>query len=224
MDGMMRGLHCERLQLDEIWQYVKKHQGRLTKEDDASQMGDFYTFVSLDADTKLVPTFRVGKRDAYNTICFVEDLASRLTCRPQITTDALSTYAGALERGFGCELDYGQITKVFQCTELAPGRYTPPDLYTQSKSVIFGHPDPDHISTSYVESHNLTMRMHCRRLNRLTTGYSKKLENFKAAIGLYFGYYNLVKIHSTLRTTPAMAAGVTSTLWTVADLVEKTDG
>ncbi len=223
MDTMMRGLTCERLQLDEIWQYVGKHQNRLTKDDDESQRGDFYTFVSLDADSKVVPTFRVGKRDAYNTICFVEDLASRLANRVQITTDSLNTYAGALERGFGCEIDYGQIQKVFRASELAPGRYTPPDLYTQSKSVVFGNPDWEHISTSYVESHNLTMRMHCRRLTRLTTGYSKKLENFKAAIGLYFGYYNLVKIHSTLRTTPAMAAGVVNELWTVADLVEKTD-
>lgn len=223
MDTMMRGLNCERLQLDEIWQYVAKHQGRLTKEDDESQRGDFYTFVALDADTKLVPVFRVGKRDNYNTICFVEDLAARLAGRVQISTDALSTYAGALERGFGCQLDYGQIVKTFRATELAPGRYTPPELYTQQKSVIFGNPDPAHISTSYVESQNLTMRMHCRRLTRLTNAYSKKLENFKAAIGLYFGYYNFVKLHSTVRMTPAMAAGVVSELWTVADLVEKTD-
>jgi hypothetical protein len=134
----------------------------------------------------------------------------------------MHAYAGALERGFGCQLDYAQIQKVFRATELAPGRYTPPDLYTQTKSAIYGNPDPEHISTSYVESQNLTMRMHCRRLTRLTNAYSKKLENFRAAIGL--GYYNFVKMHSTLRTTPAMAAGVTDTLWTVADLVEKTDG
>jgi IS1 family transposase len=224
MDTMMRDLTCERLQLDEIWQYVGKHQKRLTKEDDESQRGDFYTFVALDADTKLVPAFLTGKRDAYNTICFVEDLAARLsTNRVQVSTDAMNAYASALERGFGCQLDYAQITKVYRATELAPGRYSPPDLYTQTKSVIYGNPDPEHISTSYVESQNLTMRMHCRRLTRLTNAYSKKLENFKAAIGLYFGYYNFVKMHSTIRSTPAMAAGVTDTLWTVADLVEKTN-
>jgi IS1 family transposase len=223
MDSIMRDLPCERLQLDEIWQYVNKHQGRLTKEDDASQKGDFYTFVALDADTKLVPAFRVGKRDNYNTICFIEDLAARLTNRVQVSTDAMFAYAGALERGFGCQLDYAQIIKVFRATELAPGRYSPPELYTQEKNVVFGNPNPAYISTSYVESQNLTMRMHCRRLTRLTNAYSKKLENFKAAIGLYFGYYNFVKMHSTLRSTPAMAAGVVNELWTVADLVEKTD-
>jgi hypothetical protein len=114
--------------------------------------------------------------------------------------------------------------RIFKATELSPGRYTPPELYTHEKNVVFGNPDPEHISTSYVESQNLTMRMHCRRLTRLTNAYSKKLENFRAAIGLYFGYYNFVKMHNTLRTTPAMAAGVVNELWTVADLVEKTDG
>ncbi|HUI06869.1 MAG TPA: hypothetical protein VL486_07665 [Verrucomicrobiae bacterium] len=224
MDTMMRDLKCERLQLDEIWQYVGKHQNRLTDKDDESQRGDFYTFVALDADTKLVPAFRVGKRDNYNTICFVEDLAPRLTGRVQISTDALGTYAGALERGFGCQLDYAQIIKVFRAAELAPGRYSPPELYTQEKNVVFGNPNPAYISTSYVESQNLTMRMLCRRLTRLTNAYSKKLENFRAAIGLYFGYYNFVKRHSTVRMTPAMAAGVVSEFWTVADLIEKTNG
>ncbi|MGO9243315.1 MAG: hypothetical protein ACLPT4_00230 [Verrucomicrobiia bacterium] len=225
MDTMMRDLTCERLQLDEIWQYVGKHQNRLSKDDDESQRGDFYTFVALDADTKLVPAFRTGKRDAYNTICFVEDLAARISKnRVQVSTDAMHAYAGALERGFGCQLDYAQIIKVFKAIELSPGRYTPPELYTQEKNVVFGNPDPAYISTSYVESQNLTMRMMCRRLTRLTNAYSKKLENFKAAIGLYFGYYNFVKMHSTIRATPAMAAGVVNELWTVADLVEKTDG
>jgi hypothetical protein len=131
---------------------------RLTKEDDESQRGDFYTFVALDADTKLVPAFRTGKRDNYNTICFVEDLAARLsTNRVQVSTDAMHAYAGALERGFGCQLDYAQIIKVFRATELAPGRYSPPELYTQEKNVVFGNPDPAYISTSFVESQNLTM-------------------------------------------------------------------
>jgi IS1 family transposase len=222
MDEMMVNLPCERLQLDEIWGYIGKKQANVRDTD--RQKGDAWTFVAIDADTKLVPTFHIGKRDAYNTLCFVEDLASRLAGRVQITTDAMNAYAGALERGFGCQLDYGQLIKTYRATELAPGRYSPPSLYSAEKGVVFGNPDPAHISTSYVESQNLTMRMHCRRLTRLTNAFSKKLENFKAAIGLHFGYYNFVKMHKTLRTTPAMAAGVTDTLWTVADLVERTDG
>lgn len=180
--------------------------------------------MALDADTKLVPAFHVGKRDAYNTLCFVEDLASRLAGRVQITTDAMSAYAGALERGFGCQIDYSRLIKTYHATELVTGKYSPPSLYSAEKSIVVGNPAPEHTSTSYVESQNLTTRMHIRRLTRLTNAFSKKLENFKAAIGLHFGCYNFVKMHKTLRTTPAMAAGVVKELWTVADLVERTDG
>jgi IS1 family transposase len=223
MDAKMRNLDCERLQLDEIWGFIGKKRANVLETDD-KQIGDVWTFVALDADTKLVPSFHVGKRDAYNTLCFVEDLAARLAGRVQITTDAMQAYAGALERGFGCHLDYGQLIKTYRATELAPGRYSPPSLYTSQKGVVFGSPDPRYISTSYVESQNLTMRMHCRRLTRLTNAFSKKLENFKAAIGLHFGYYNFVKMHKTLRMTPAMASGIVNEVWTVADLVERTDG
>jgi IS1 family transposase len=225
MGRMMRNLPCERLQLDEIWQYVGKKQLHLTRADNAAERGDFYTFVALDADSKLVPHFHTGKRDIYNTNCFVEELASRLAIagRIQVSTDALGSYARALENGFGCQLDYAQIVKTFRSSPLEPGRYSPPDIYTQHKNVIYGRPDPQYVSTSFVESQNLTMRMHCRRLTRLTNAYSKKLENFKAAIGLHFGYYNFVKLHNTLRTTPAMAAGVTKELWTVSDLLERID-
>jgi IS1 family transposase len=221
MDETMHDLPCQRLQLDEIWGFIGKKQANAQPTD--SNLGDIWTFVALDADTKLVPVFHVGKRDNYNTLCFVQDLASRLAGRVQITTDAMNAYAGALERGFGCHLDYGRLIKTYRATELVTGKYSPPSLYTAEKAVMWGNPDPAHISTSYVECQNLTMRMHIRRLTRLTNAFSKKLENFKAAIGLHFGYYNFVKMHKTLRTTPAMAAGVVSNLWTVADLVERTD-
>jgi hypothetical protein len=142
--------------------------------------------------------------------------------RVQISSDALSAYVEAVERGFGANVDYGQIVKSYSSTAPLPAssRYSPPAIVSISKYVVAGRPNRQHISTSYVERQNLTCRMHCRRLTRLTNGFSKRVENFRAAIGLHFGYYNLVRIHSTLRCTPAMRAGVAGHPWTVADLLE----
>jgi IS1 family transposase len=222
-DILLRDLPCERIQMDEIWGFIGKKQANLRRTDDPRFMGDVWTFVAIDADTKLVPCYAVGKRDAYTTRNFVADLASRVKNRVQVSSDALGTYREAVNRGFGCEVDYGQILKVFKSSDLAPGRYSPPALYTAEKNAIVGNPVVADISTSYVESQNLTMRMHIRRLTRLTNAFSKKLDSFKAAVGLHFAYYNYVRTHRTLRTTPAVAAGVLTESWAVADLIEKTE-
>lgn len=222
LDKTMHDLPCRRIQLDEIWGFIGKKQ-RFTKiGDQARGLGDVWTYVALDADTKLVPAYSVGKRDNYHTNAFLEDLAKRMKNRVQVSTDGLDSYPNAIERGFGCEVDYGQIVKTYAASNLYPeGKYSPPEVAKVSKTIIFGAPDVDQISTSYVERQNLTMRMHCRRLTRLTNAFSKKLENFKAAVALHFAYYNFVKIHRTLRMTPAMAAGVPGSLWTVDDLIQK---
>lgn len=207
--------------MDEIWGFIGKKQ-RKVSIDDSAEVGDVWTFIAIDADSKLVPCYKVGKRDLPTATEFVCDLASRLNNRIQLTSDGLQTYKQAVERGFGCDVDFGQLFKVYATTsDVGPqARYSPGEVIDTEKVVIMGNPDQAKISTSYVESQNLTLRMHCRRLTRLTNAFSKKLENFEAAIGLHFGYYNFVKRHNTLRMTPAMAAGVESDFWSVGDLIE----
>jgi IS1 family transposase len=220
LDSMMRNLPCERIQVDEIWGYVGAHQRFARKEN--PEHGDAWTFVSIDADTKLVPNYRIGRRDAETTRAFINDLASRLKNRVQLSSDAMPAYFEAIEYGFGTNVDYGQIVKSYDSAEPLPlnRRYSAPAVVSVKRRALRGNPDHEHISTSYIEKQNLTMRMHCRRLTRLTNAFSKKLENFKAAVGLHFGYYNLVKMHGTIRMTPALKAGVVSKLWSTADLVE----
>jgi len=168
----------------------------------------------------MVPCFLVGLRDRYHADCFVEDLAKRLNRRPQISTDGRATYVEAVERGFGSEVDYGQVVKTYGATELSDQRrYSPATLTSIKKIVVSETPDKSLISTSYIERQNLTMRMHMRRLTRLTNAFSKKLENFKAAVRLYFAYYNFVRIHKSVRMTPAMAGGVTDHVWTLDELL-----
>jgi IS1 family transposase len=221
MDGMMRGLACERLQLDEIWAYVGMKQKTARQLNRTDEFGDLYTFVALDADTKLVPCWHVGKRTAENTALFINDLRSRLTNRPQITTDAFGAYYGAIAQAFDRNVDYAQLIKVF-ASELneGRGRYSPPVLVNCEKERMIGLPDAEHISTSYVERQNLTMRMQMRRFTRLTNGFSKKRVNHAAAVCLHFAHYNLVRIHKTLRMTPALAHGIVDHLWTVEELVD----
>ncbi|MGH9762470.1 MAG: IS1 family transposase [Blastocatellia bacterium] len=224
LDGMMRDLPCERIEVDEIWGFIGKKQRHVTTEAESWEKGDAWTFIAVDADSKLVPCFHVGKRSTDDTVAFVTDLSSRLKNRVQLSSDAMPAYVWGVEQGFGCEVDYGQVIKTFSAT---PGhhhterKYSPGQVTQTVKKVIMGTPSKRLISTSYVESQNLTVRMHVRRLTRLTNAFSKKLDNFKAAIALHFAYYNLVKRHTTLRMTPAMAAGVTDTFWTVADLIER---
>lgn len=220
MDAQMRELPCQRLEVDEIWGYVGKKQ-RALREDDSEDLGDVWTFVALDPESKAVPVFHVGKRDYLSTNTFVSDMAARMSNRIQLSSDGMQHYPGAIEEAFGMDIDYGQIVKVYGAeTEESTRRYSPPEVREVRKYSVFGDIAHDDICTSLVERQNLTMRMHCRRLTRLTNAFSKKLENFKAAIALHFAYYNYVKVHSTIRVTPAMALGVSSRLWTVADLVD----
>ena len=217
----MRELPCTRLEADEIWCYVGKKQRRVTSADDPQRVGDFWTFVAIDAETKLVPTWLVGKRDAPTAEAFIADLASRLANRVQISTDGLSAYIEAIEAGFGSEVDYAQIVKSYEAAPVGEGRYGPPRVVSTDKTRIVGQPNEALISTAYVERQNLTMRMQMRRFTRLTNAFSKKRENLEAAVALHFGWYNLVRRHRSLKmATPAMAAGVMSWPWTVRDLVE----
>lgn len=220
MDGIMRDLSCNRLEMDEIWGFIGKKEKHV-KVDDPLEVGSVWTFCAIDAETKLVPAFRVGKRDAATANAFVLDVASRMRTRVQISTDGLKAYVNAIENAFGADVDYGQIIKTYG-TETVEGqrRYSQPEFVSAEKKAVAGNPDFDLISTSYVERLNATTRLHMRRLTRLTLAFSKKLENFEAAVGLHFAYYNFVKRHNTLRCTPAMAAGVIGTMWSVGDLVE----
>jgi IS1 family transposase len=220
LDAKMRGLSCTRLEMDEIWGFVGKKQRRVRPSDDPT-LGDVWTFCAIDADTKLVPAFKVGKRDQATAHAFVEDIASRMKNRVQISTDGLRAYVDAIEQAFGADVDYAQIIKTYGHEEVSNNRrYSAPEFVSSEKKVVTGMPDYDLVSTSYVERLNATTRLHMRRLTRLTLAFSKKLENFEAAVGLHFAYYNLVKRHNTLRCTPAMAAGVEPSFWSVGQLVE----
>lgn len=219
MDEKMRDLSCDRLEMDEIWGFVGKKERNVRPGE--SHVGSVWTFCAIDADTKLVPAFKVGNRDAATADAFVQDVASRMKNRVQVSTDGLRAYVEAIEKSFGMDVDYAQIVKTYGHVETTNNRrYSAPEFVSSEKKVIVGSPNIDQISTSYVERLNATTRHHMRRLTRLTLAFSKKLENFEAAVGLHFAYYNFVKRHGTLRCTPAMAAGVTSSFWKVADLVE----
>jgi IS1 family transposase len=221
MDEKMRGLTCKNVEIDEIWGFVGAKRNNAKK---AGAYGDVWTFIALDADTKLIPSYVVGKRDAYHTKMFMDDLASRLTMRVQISSDSLASYPEAFERSFGADADYGQIVKTYGVTPLgkaAAVRYSPAEVVAIEKTVVSGTPNVDLISTSHVEKQNHTLRMHCRRLTRLTNAFSKKFENFEAAVALNFAYYNFVKTHGALKMTPAMAAGIEKSHWRVAELVER---
>jgi IS1 family transposase len=221
-DEAMRDLTCQRIQVDEIWSYVGKKQKQVKAEDDKSRVGDQWTFVAIDADTKLVPAYRIGKRDLSTAVAFMDDLAGRLANRVQLSSDALAAYVEATEQAFGSEVDYGQVVKFYDAEPIGPGRYSPPEVVRAERKAIVGGPDRAHISTSYVERQNLTMRMSMRRFTRLTNAFSKKLENLQAAVDLHFAHYNFVRTHKTLRVTPAMAAGVDSRLWSMQELVDAT--
>jgi IS1 family transposase len=222
MDASMRNLPCTRLEMDEIWGFVGKKEKHVTLED-GDGIGSVWTFCAIDADTKLVPAFKCGDRSKATANAFVQDVASRMRLRVQISTDGLNAYVGAIENAFGGDVDYAQIIKVYGTGDHSDNRrYSAPDMIGTEKTVIVGNPDQRLISTSYVERLNATTRLHMRRLTRLTLAFSKKRENFEAAVGLHFAYYNFVKRHNTLRCTPAMAAGVTSSFWSVGDLLEAT--
>jgi IS1 family transposase len=211
------------LQFDEVWGFIGKKERHLRVGDDP-QYGDVRTFCAIDAETKLVPTFKVGKRDTATAKAFVHDLAGRLTNRVQISSDALRAYVEAIEESFGADVDFGQIVKTYEhdYSQHPEFKYSAPKFVAVDKRAVTGSPDMDLVSTSYIERLNATTRLHMRRLTRLTLAFSKKLENFQAAVALHFAYYNLVKRHGTLRCTPAMAAGIERDFWTVENLVEAT--
>lgn len=220
LDTRMRDLPCLRLEIDELWSFIGKKQRHVTESDDASRVGDCWTYVAIDADTKLVPCFLSGKRTVHATNTFIADLASRLRNRVQISTDGLRMYVNAIGESFPAGVDYAQIVKEYEADPAGEGRYSPPRVTATEKTPIFGAPIEDLVSTSYVERQNLTMRMQIRRFTRLTNAHSKKLENHGAAIALHFAHYNFARIHSTLRVTPAMAAGLTSTVWSMGELLD----
>jgi transposase-like protein/IS1 family transposase len=221
MDERMRNLHPKHLQLDEIWTYVGKKQRRV-RAGDSPEVGDQWVFVAIDADTKLVPAFHVGKRHRDDTRTFLWDLYTRIEGRTQITTDGLNHYAAGVPDTFGLDVDFAQLVKLFGDFgqhESPDARYSPSPIVEVISKVRTGDPDPEHISTSYVERQNLTMRMAIRRFTRLTNAFSKKLLNLKMAVALHFAYYNFCRVHFSLRVTPAMEAGIADHIWTIAELL-----
>ncbi len=221
-DRVFRYLDCKRVQVDEIWGFV----GAKAKNADpelkaAGEQGDAWLWVATDADTKLVPSWLVGTRDAECANDFIADLAERLSHRIQLTSDGHKPYLEAVEGAFGADVDYAMLVKSYgETSESAKGRYSPAECTGAKKVPIEGKPDHKHISTSYAERNNLNIRMHSRRMTRLTNAFSKKMENHAHAMSLHFMYYNFVRIHKTLRTTPAMAAGVSKKLWEMSDVVD----
>jgi IS1 family transposase len=224
MDEKMRNLSCRRLEVDEIWTFCRLKQRRLSfrTQYDPTENGDQWTFVALDPETKLVPSYLVGKRSKKCAVAFMHDLAPRITNQVQISADGLPAYVAAVVEAFGGQADFGQVVKFYDAEPTGPGRYSPPSVKKVEKTVVFGKPELATMSTSLVERQNLNMRMSMKRFTRLTLGFSKKLENLKAAVGLHFAHYNMVRIHKSLRITPAMAAGVEDRLWTLQELVEET--
>jgi IS1 family transposase len=225
-DQTLRGLKCRRIQCDEIWAFVYA-KAKNVPEDHAGEFGhgDVWTWTALDADTKLVPSWAVGRRDAFTASAFIRDLAARLAHRVQLTTDGHKVYLEAVEGAFGADVDYAMLVKLYEGDggKLPETRYSPGQC-TGSRAVrITGDPDERHISTSYVERQNLTMRMSMRRFTRLTNAFSKKLDNHKAAVALHFMHYNFGRIHKTLRVTPAMEAGVADHVWSMGEIAALAD-
>jgi IS1 family transposase len=221
LDEKMRNLPCRLLQFDEVWGFIGKKE-RHVRPDDDPQYGNVWTFCAIDAETKLVPSFKCGKRDLATAKTFVADVQSRMAGRVQVSSDALKAYQDAIEQTFGADVDFGQIIKTYEHDESqnAERKYSAAKFVSVEKRSVTGFPDMDLVSTSYIERLNATTRLHMRRLTRLTLAFSKKLENFEAAVGLHFAYYNLVKRHGSLRCTPAMAAGIERDFWSVGDLLE----
>jgi IS1 family transposase len=224
-DRVFANLPCKRIHVDECWAFCYAKAKNVTSEIKAKNpcAGDAWTWAAIDADSKLIPCWIIGPRDGVTARIFVSDLAGRLADRVQLTSDGLSVYLQAVERAFRGDVDDAQLVKVYNETSEGQKRYSPAECVGCTKNVVVGYPDPEHVSTSYIERANLTMRMGMRRFTKLTNGFSKKIENHAAAVALHMMHYNFVRIHQTLRTTPAMAAGVTGKLWEIADIVALLD-
>ena len=221
-DGAFRNLSCRRLQVDEIWSFVYA-KAKNVPEEKLGEAGDVWTWTAIDADTKLVPSFYLGGRDGECAKAFISDLASRLANRVQLTSDGLKAYVEAVEGAFGNDIDFAQLVKIYGADFSGEKRYSPAEYVASRKEVIRGNPDGKHVSTSYVERQNLNIRMGNRRFTRLTNAFSKKIENHYYALAIYFMHYNFARIHQTLRVSPAMAAGVSKTLWSMEDIVRIID-
>jgi IS1 family transposase len=223
LDDKMRNLTSRHLEFDEVWGFIGKKQ-RHVRPEDYPELGDVWTFCAIDEDAKLVPSFKVGNRDTATANAFVADVASRLKNRTQISADALRAYVEAVEQAFGANVDFAQIVKTYSHEEsIEPERkFSAPEVVSTEKKWVAGFPNMSVASTSHIERLNGTTRLHMRRLTRLTYAFSKKRENFEAAVALHFAYYNFVKQHRTLRMTPAMAAGIERDFWTVGQLLEAT--
>jgi IS1 family transposase len=220
----LRNLPCRRIQCDEIWSFVGvKEKNRPEDERGQFGRGDVWTWTAIDAQTKLVTCRLVSSRDAGAAFEFMHDLRSRINGRTQITTDGHKVYISAVEEAFGSDVDYAMLIKLYGVNPEAETRYSPAECIGCREQVIQGNPDAAHVSTSYAERQNLTVRMSIRRFTRLTNAFSKKVENHAAAVALHFMYYNFCRIHQTLRVTPAQAAGVTNKLWDVEDIVALLD-
>lgn len=219
-DRMVRGVKSRRVQCDEIWQFCyAKAKNVPADRKGVFGYGDVWTWTAVDADTKLTISYLVGLRDAGCAYQFMQDLASRLTNRVQLTTDGNRVYLDAVEGAFGTEIDYATLVKIYGKPVEAETRYSPAQCLGATAATITGHPDRKHISTSYVERMNLTMRMSMRRFTRLTNGFSKKVENLRHAVALYAVHYNFCRVHQTLRVTPAMEAGIADHVWEMGELV-----
>jgi IS1 family transposase len=226
-DGAMQGLSCKRLQADEIWSFIGA-KAKHVKPGHPEDYGDVWTWIAIDADTKLVPCWYIGGRTATDAMEFMRDLASRLDTRVQLTTDGLASYIVAVDRAFEGAIDYTQLVKIYGIDPTEDQRrYSPAKCIGTERQWITGDPDPDHVSTSYIERQNLTLRMNQRRFTRLTNAFSKKIENHAAAVALHFQFYNFARPHKSLKNpyprTPAMAAGVADHVWTLTEIAALLD-
>jgi IS1 family transposase len=216
----VRNLKVRRMQADEIWCFVGAKAKNVRAEKKQEGWGDVWTWIGIDADTKLVISYLVGGRDGGWAHDFMEDCANRIKNRVQITTDGHKAYLQAVEDAFGCDIDYAQLQKIYGApSESEQRRYSPASCIGCDMKVVSGDPDPAHVSTSYVERQNLTMRMGMRRFTRLTNGFSKKVDNHRHMVALHYMYYNFCRIHQTLRVTPAMEAKLTDRVWTIEELI-----
>ena len=223
-DKAFKNLSCKKLQCDEIWSFVYAKAKNVPEEHNGEfGYGDVWTFVAIDADTKLVPCWRVGTRDITCAQGFISDLKDKLANRVQLTTDGHRMYLDAIENTFGREIDYAQLVKIYGETPESQRHYSPAQCTGAEKHIVQGNPDTKDISTSYIERQNLTMRMNMRRFTRLTNAFSKKLENLEYTLALHYMYYNFARPHKSLAnpypTTPAMAAGIANHIWTIDEIV-----
>ena len=224
MSEALVNLKCRRIQCDEVWSFVYSKEKNIPESKlNEIGVGDTWTWTAIDADSKLIVSWMVGGRDAGYAHEFIRDLAGRLAHRVQLTTDGHRVYIDAIEDAFGAAVDYGMLVKLYGDTPEGEKRYSPAECTGIRRRIVQGDPDPAYISTSFVERQNLTMRMSMRRFTRLTNGFSKKIENHIANLAVYFMYYNFARVHSSLRVTPAMEAGVADHIWTIEEIVSLLD-